>query len=87
MKFISHEVVLYLYKSTIQSSMEQCCHVSAGAPFATWNCWINYKRTVGPLLGFSLEHLAQNQNVASFYSYYFGRCSSELAELAPLPYY
>ena len=34
-------------------------------------------------------HLAHQQNVASlslFYRYYFGRCSSELAQLVPLPY-
>ena len=33
--------------------------------------------------------MAHRQNVASlslFYRYYFGRCSSELAELVPLPY-
>ena len=32
MKFLSHEVALYLYKSTIHSCMEYCCHVWAGAP-------------------------------------------------------
>ena len=33
MKFLSPEVALYFYKSTIQSSsMEYCCHVWAGAP-------------------------------------------------------
>ena len=59
---------------------------------ATWNCWISYKniyRTVGPSLAASLEPLAHRQNVASlsnFYRYYSGRCSSELAELVPLPY-
>ena len=34
-KFLSPEVVLYLYKSTIQSCMEYCSHVWAGAP----NCY------------------------------------------------
>ena len=49
-------------------------------------------RTGGPSLAASLEPLAHRRNVASlslFYSYYFGRCSSELAQLAqmvPLPY-
>ena len=36
-----------------------------------------------------LKPLAHHRNVASlslFYSYYFGRCSSELAELVPLPH-
>ena len=32
MMFPSPEVVLYLYKSTIQPCMEYCCHVWAGAP-------------------------------------------------------
>ena len=46
-------------------------------------------RTVGPSLATSLEPLPRCRNVASlslFYRYYFGRCSSELAELVPLPY-
>ena len=37
----------------------------------------------------SLEHLAHCRNVASlnhFYRHYFGRCSSELAQLVPLPF-
>ena len=93
MKFLSHEVALYLYKSTIQPCMEYCCHVWAGAPscylelldkLQKWIC-----RTVGPSLAASLEPLAHRRNVASlslFYRYYFGRCSSELAQLVPLPY-
>ena len=32
MKFLSPEVALYLYKSTIRECMEYCCHVWAGAP-------------------------------------------------------
>ena len=46
-------------------------------------------RTVGPSLGTCIESLAHCCNVASlslFYWYYFGRCSSELAQLTPLPY-
>ena len=38
----------------------------------------------------SLELLAYRQNVASLsilFRYYFGRCSSELTQLFPLPYY
>ena len=62
--------------------MEYCCHVWAGAPRRI--C-----RTVGTSLAVSLEPLAHHRNVAClslFYRYYFGRCSSELAELFPLPY-
>ena len=73
--------------------MEYCCHIWAGAP----SCYLELLdklqkricRTVGPSLAASLEPLAHRRNVASlslFYSYYFGRCSSELAQLVPLPY-
>ena len=93
MKFLSPEVALYLYKSTIRPCMEYCCHVSAGAP----SCYLDLLdklqkricRIVGPSLAASLELLAHHRNVASlslFYSYYFGRCSSELAQLVPLPF-
>ena len=62
MKFLSPEVVLYLYKSTIRPCMEYCCHVWAGAP----SCYLDllYKlqkwicRIVGPSLAASLEPLA-----------------------------
>ena len=93
MKFVSPEVALLLYKSTIQPCMEHCCHVWAGTP----SCYLELLdklqkqicRTVGSLLAAFLEPLAHCQNVASlslFYRYYFGRCSSELPELVPLPY-
>ena len=36
MKFLSPEVALYLYKSTIRLCMEYCCHVWAGAR----NCYL-----------------------------------------------
>ena len=32
MKLFSPEVALYLYKSTIHSCMEYCCHIWAGTP-------------------------------------------------------
>ena len=90
MKFLSAEVALYLYISTIWPCMEYCCHVWAGAP----NCYLDKLqkqicRTVHPLLAASLEPLAHPQNLASislFYRYYFGKCSSELAQLVPIPY-
>ena len=54
MKFLSRDVALYLYKSTIQPCMEYCCHVWAGAP----SCYLELLdklqkricRTVGPSL-------------------------------------
>ena len=92
-KYLSLELVLYLHKCTKRPCMEYCCHVWAGAP----SCYLELLdklqnriyRTIGPSLAASLEPLAHCRNVASlslFYRYYFGRCSSELAELVPLPY-
>ena len=46
-------------------------------------------KTVGPSLAASFEPLAHHLNVASlslFYRCNFGRCSSELAQLVPLPF-
>ena len=95
MKFLSSEVALYLYKSTIQSCVKYCCHAWAGAPSCYLELLYNIQkqicRTVGASLAASLQALA-HWNVASlwllslFYRYYFGRCSSELAEQVPLPY-
>ena len=93
MKFLSPEVALYLYKSTISPCMENCCHVRAGAP----SCYLELLdklqkricRTIGPSLAASLEPLAHHRNVARlsiFCRYYFGRCSSGLAQLIPLAY-
>ena len=79
MKFLSPEFALHLYKSTIQPCMEYFCHVWAGAPCCYWFLH---------MLPF-LETLAHRQNVASlslFFRHYFGRCSSKLAQLVPLPY-
>ena len=93
MKFLSHKVALYFFKSTIWPCKDYCCHIWAGAPscclelidkLQKWIC-----RVVGPSLVASFEPLSHHGNVASvslFYSYYSGWCSSELAELVPLPY-
>ena len=93
MKFLFPEVAMYLYKSTIRPCMEYCCHVWTGAPSCYWELLDKLQkricRTVGHSLAASLEPLAHRRNVASlslFYRYYFGRCSSELAQLVPLPY-
>ena len=93
MKFLFPEAALYLYKSNIRSCMEYCCHVWSSAP----SCYLVFlgkiqKRIcsiIGPSLAASLEPLAHRRNVASlslFYRYYFGRFSSELAQLVPLPF-
>ena len=93
MKFLFPEVALYLYKSTIRPCMEYFCHIWAGAS----SCYLELLdklqkricRTAGPSLAASLEPLAHRLNIASlnlFYRYYFGRCTSELVQLVPLPY-
>ena len=73
--------------------MEYCCHIWAGAP----SCYFKLleklqkqlRRTVGPSLAACFELFTHCQNLASlslFYRHYFGRCSSKLAELVPVPY-
>ena len=73
--------------------MEYCSHVWAGAPSCSWELLEKLQkricRTVSPSLAASLEPLAHHRNVASlslFYRYCFGRFSSELAQLVPLPF-
>ena len=92
MKFLSPEVALYIYKSTMRPCMGYCCHVWAGIPCCYLELLDKLQKqicgTVGPSLAASLEPLAHRRNVASlslFYRYYFGRWSSELAQLVPLP--
>ena len=93
MKFLSPEVALYLYKFTICACREYCCHNWAGAP----SCYLELLdklqkricRVVGPSLAAPLEPLAHYRNLAIlslFCRYYLGRCSSELAQLVPLPF-
>ena len=91
MKFLSPEVALYLYKSTIWPCMEYCCHVWAVAPSYYLELLDKLQklicRTAGPSLAASLEPLAHCQNVANLSIFYtFLKCSSELAELVPLLY-
>ena len=58
MKFLSLEVALYLYKSTIHPQMEYCCHVWSDAP--SWYLELLDKlqkricRAVGPSLADSI---------------------------------
>ena len=73
--------------------MEYCRHVWDGAPSCYFELLDELQkriyRAVGPSLAACLEPFTHCQNVANlslFYSYHFGRCSSELAQLVPLPY-
>ena len=64
MKFLSPEVALYLYKSTIHPSMEYCCHIWAGVH----SCYLEMLaklqkiicRNVGRSLATSLEPLSHH---------------------------
>ena len=93
MKFLSPEVALYFYKSTIRPCMEYCCYIWTGAP----SCYLGLLdklqkricRIFGLSLTASLEPLAHRRNLASlslFCGYYFGRRSLELAQLVSLPF-
>ena len=80
-------------KSPKRPCMEYCCHLWAGAPSCYFELLNKLQkqicRTVGPSLAVSLEPLGHRRNLSSlslFYRYYFGRCSSELVQLVPLPY-
>ena len=74
MKFLSPELALYLYKSTIRSCMEYCYHVWTGAS----SCYLELfdelqKRICGvvdPSLAASLQPLDHCRNVASLSFFY-----------------
>ena len=88
MKFLSSEVALCFYKSTLCPWIQNCCHVWAGAPSCHLEILSKLQkqicRTVDPSIAASLEPLAHHWNGASsslFWRYSFGRCYSELAQL------
>ena len=61
MKFLSPEVALYLYKSTIPPCMEYCCYIWTGAPSCYLELFDKLQkricRTVGCSLAASLQPL------------------------------
>ena len=50
LKFLSPEVALYVFKSTMCPCMEYCCHVWAGVPSCYWNCQTSHKNEYAELL-------------------------------------
>ena len=67
--------------------MEYCFHVWAGAPSCYLELLDKLQKQICKTVGPSFEPLAHYRNVASLsllYRYYFGRCSSELAQLVTL---
>ena len=79
MKFLSSEVALYLYKSTIQPSMDYC-HVGVGALSCYWDMFENFWVCLTTLWDWCFK------GYVFCYRYYFGRYLSELAEQNPLPF-
>ena len=68
MKFLSHDVALYLYKSTIRPCFEYCCHVWADAPSCYSELLDKLQKRICKTVGLSLaslEPLAHCRNVAS----------------------
>ena len=81
MTFLSPEVALYLYKSTVCPCMEHCYHIMAGGSSCYFELLEKLQkriyRTICPSLAASLEPLAHCWNVASlslFYRYYLCKC-------------
>ena len=54
MEFLSPEVALYLFKSTIRPCMENCRHAGLVLLVATWNCKMSYKNEYAGLLVLTL---------------------------------
>ena len=93
MKFRFPEVALYLYKYTIRPCMEYYSPILDGAPRCCLESLDKVQkqicRTVGSSLAATLEPLAHRRNMASlglFCRSNFGRCSSVLAQMVPLPF-
>ena len=93
MKFLSSGVALCHYKSTISPCMEYCCHIWPGDPSYFLNMVDKLQKRVCSSVGSTLAaflkpltHCKNEPSLSHFHRYYFIRCSSELAELVPLPY-
>ena len=70
--------------------MEHCYRAWGGGvvlPAAAWICQISYKNGYTELLVLPFQNLAfgSSSNLSLLYRHYFGRCSSEQAELVPFP--
>ena len=90
-RFLTPESILYLYKSTIWPCIVYCSHIWGGAPRSHQLDLLHrmQKRVVslvGSGLSSDLQALSHRRDVASlslFYKYYYGKYSSELADLVP----
>ena len=83
--------LLTLYKAQIRPSLEYCSHVWSSAPKHTLLLLDSIQRSAIRLIGDpeltktldSLEHRRQVGDLALFYRYFHGRCSTDIAHLIP----
>ena len=68
MKFLSAEVALYLYKSTIQPWMERCCHVWAGTGVEHSKNFLKTEGGVGGLTGSQFWQGSSEKEKVTFFS-------------------
>ena len=62
--------------------MEYCCHVWAGHP----SYYLEILDKLQKQIQLLLAHCRNETSLSLFCRYYFDKCSSELAQLVPLPY-
>ena len=80
MKFLSPDAALHLYKSTIYPWY--CCHAWAGPP----SCYLELLNKLQKRICRTAGHRRNVTSASLFHGYYLGSCSSELAQLVPLPF-
>ena len=90
-------IAFYADDAALYSKCDQLSDLWQQLESFSWGCYLELLdklqkwvcRTVDPSITASLKPLVHRRNVASlslFYRHYFGRCSSEMAKLVPLPY-
>ena len=92
-KYFSSSQLLLLYKAQISPTLEYCCHIWGGAPSTHLSLLDRIQRKAvrlisDPSLTSSMQPLSLRRDVASlalFYRYYHGKCSTELANIVPVP--
>ena len=90
-KLYTSQQLLMLYKAQIRPSLEYCSHVWSSAPKHTLRLLDSIQKRAIRLIGDpeltanleSLEHRRRVGDLALFYRYFHGKCSSDLARLIP----